>query len=244
MKPDIGVFHRRYDSVCSFGQWCATSILLRKCGLRSASGPFDWLGPGTSVSGYVDLILSGFEGFLQKEKLRHVGDNPSAGHAYYFDDGIGQELRHDFAIDAPFEEEYVRVLAKYRRRIERMNELLAGGGRILFVHYRGQGHYAADELVPAMERLRAAFPRSTLDLLVLECDGSAREPAFDEPGPGIARAVGDFYDRGRFDAVLGNERLVMKVLRGIGMRGKWRNLLRMRMIEWRKKLLRSGRRRK
>ena len=52
-------FRYTYDAVCSLGQWCATAMLMKKLGLRSWSGPFDWfLGRSADVAQYVDLIMT------------------------------------------------------------------------------------------------------------------------------------------------------------------------------------------
>ena len=108
----------------------------------------------------------------------------------------------------------------------------------MLVHWFGEGRYERDEVVADMRRLRTAFPGTTIDLLVLETEKFAKSVVYEEPEPGVVFAVGDFYDRSRYDAVLGNERLVMSVLGRIKMHGRLRNLLHIRMNSMRKRLRR------
>ena len=227
-----------YDAVISLGQWCATAIILRKLGLRSASGPFDWLGPNERIGRYADLIVNGFMGFLEKKSLRKLREDPNEGTEIYVDSVQGWETHHEFKIGVPFEENYARYRVLLDRRIDRLLGTLRSGGRILLVHWFGEGRYERDEVVADMRRLRTAFPGTTIDLLVLETEKFAKSVVYEEPEPGVVFAVGDFYDRSRYDAVLGNERLVMSVLGRIKMHGRWRNLLHIRMNSMRKRLRR------
>ena len=234
---------RPYDGVVSLGQWCATAMALKKLGLRSASGPFDWLGAGRPIQEYVGLLTTAFDGFLQKGNLEKVGEDKASGRVYYMDRGTSFEFRHDFDAGHPLDEAYARVRAKYDRRIARLLTALRGGGRFLLVHYRGSGRYADAELVEAMTALRAHFPAATLDLLVLETDATLKGLFSYSPAPGIVRTFGDFYDLARFNPVMGNEPLLLSALREIRLRGRWRNLLRMRVESFRRRLFRRfGRR--
>ena len=73
------VFRKKYDHVCSLGQWCAVAIDLRKLGLRSHSGPFDWIGQYVPVSQYLDMTANGVQGLMLKDNLRDVGSNEAEG---------------------------------------------------------------------------------------------------------------------------------------------------------------------
>ncbi len=232
------VKRRPYDAVISLGQWCATAMALKKLGLRSASGPFDWVGPKQPIQDYVALMTSGFDGFLQKANLERFGEDKTSGHAFYMDSGTSFQFRHDFDAALPLEAAFARVRARYDRRIARLFAAMRGAGRLLFVHYCGMRLYSDGELREAMETLRAHFPAATLDLLVLESDPSVKGLCSYAPSSGIVRTFGDFYDPARHNPVMGNEPLVLSVLRRIPLRGRWRNLLRLRVESFKRRLSR------
>lgn len=217
-----------YDRVVSLGQWCATAIALKKLGLRSCSGPFDWTGPNESVGHYAELIANGFEGFMEKGNLRKLREDPVEGTEIYQDSVQHWETHHEFKIGVPFEENYAKYRALLDRRIARLLSDLRSGGKVLFVHWRGGGHYERKDVVDAACILRSAFPETTIDLLVLETEKFAKDVAYEELDQGVVVAIGDFYDVDRFGWVMGNEQLVLSVLRGIRVRGRWRNLLRLK----------------
>ena len=183
-----------YDAVFSLGQWCATAIVLKKLGLRSASGPFDWTGLTGRLDDYVDLMTNGFKGYFAKENLRKIRENPAEGTETYIDTVQRWESRHDFRIGVSFEENYARYRARLDRRADR--------------------------------------------LLALETEKFSKGVDYEEPEAGVVFAVGDFYDQKRFGAVMGNEALVLSVLRRIRMRGRWRNLLHVHIESFRKRLRR------
>ena len=237
--PAMKEFRYTYDAVCSLGQWCATAMLMKKLGLRSWSGPFDWfLGRSADVAQYVDLIMTGASGFMLRENLREDGGCEADKAIYYMDAASGLESRHDFKVGIPFDESYVKFRARLDRRIERLLACLRSGGKVLLVHWFGEGRCRRDETVDAMHRLRAAFPDTVIDLLVIETEKFAKGVVYEEAEPGIDFAVGDFYDQSRFDPVVGNEKLALSVLGEIRLHGRWRNLLRMKKDAIRKRLLR------
>ena len=215
-----------YDAVYSLGQWCATAICLKKLGLRSCSGPFDWMmGKDRAVGDYVQLLTTAFSGFFLKENMRKLREDPVEGTELWKDEKLGWEIRHEFRIGVPFEANYENFHALVRRRSERLFKSLRSGGRLLFVHWIGEGHCRRDEVVADMRRLRTAFPESAIDLLVIETEKFKVGVSYEEPEPGVVFAVGDFYDQDRFDPVQGNSRLSCAVLKRIHMRGRWRNIV-------------------
>lgn len=228
---------RTYDAVWSLGQWCATAMAMKKCGLRSASGPFDWMmGRGVHIHTYVDLLTAEFADFFLKENMQKVCDAIREGTEHWKDTRLGLEIRHDFRLGVPFETNYANFRIRIGRRIVRLLELLRRGGCVLFVHWMGEGSYQREDVVAEVRRLRAAFPESTIDLLVIETEKFKPDVLYEEPEPGVVFAVGDFYDQERFDPVQGNEKLVVSVLRRVRMRGRWKNILHLKMASLRKRL--------
>ena len=230
------VFERTYDAVWPFGQWCAVAMALKKCGLRSVSGPFDWMGREIPLRVYVDALTTGFADFFLRENMEKLGDVPGEGTEHWRDTNQGWEIRHEFKVGVPFEVNYANFHELMNRRIARLFKLLRRGGRMLFVHWLGEGHYQREDVVAEVLRLRAAFPETTVDLLVIETEKDAKEVSYEEPEPGIVFAVGDFYDQKRFDPVQGNEKLAVSLLRQVRMRGRWKNILHLKLASLRKRL--------
>lgn len=232
MKPSV--YSRKYDLVVSLGQWCATSIILKKLGLRSTSGPFDWAGRFVTFGGYVDLMTTGFGGFVLKENMRHVGSNPGEGVDYYLDTGTDLEFRHDFRIGVPFDDEYDRFRAMMHRREDRLLRALHSACNVIFVQFYSEGRYAREGLVSDLHRLRACFPEAHIDVMILEISAADGHPVWEEPAPGCCVVTGRFFDP-RSMGVLGDERLCREVLRGIRLRGRFLNWLRVRMESFRRR---------
>lgn len=229
-------FSRIYDSVWSLGQWCAVAMAMKKCGLRSASGPFDWMGRERPLRVYVDALTTGFADFFLRENMEKICDVPGEGTEHWRDTRQGWEIRHEFKVDVPFEVNYANFHELMNRRIERLLTALRHGGRLLFVHWLGEGRYQRDDVVAEVLRLRAAFPETVIDLLVIETEKFKSGVSYEEPLPGVVLAVGDFYDQERFDPVQGNSKLACSVLRRIRMRGRWKNILYLKLASLRKRL--------
>lgn len=228
-----------YDKVVSLGQWCAPTFCLKELGLRSASGPFDWMmGKGKTVGEYARLLTDGFDGFFRRENMRKLREDPGEGTEHWKDVEQGWEARHEFRIGVPFDVNFENFHALVRRRAERLFGLLRSGRRVLFVHWRAEGRYSPDDVVSAMRRLRAAFPASQIDLLVFETEKLAAGVSYNEPEPGVVIAAGDFYDPTRYDVVRGNKMLAKSVLRRVHMRGRWKNILRLQIESIKRRLCR------
>lgn len=225
-----------YDKVVALGQWCAVAMAMKKCGLRSESGPFDWMGGGRPIGSYVDMLTTNFAGFFLKENMKKLGDVPGEGTEHWQDTKLGWEIRHEFRADVPFDVNYANFHALVARRGERLFETLRSGERLLFVHWLAEGRYRQEEVVAAIRRLRAAFPGPTIDLLVIETEKFSKDVSYEELEPGVVRVVGDFYDQKRFNAVQGNSKLACAVLGRVRLRGKWKNVVHLKLASLRKRL--------
>ncbi|MBP5296759.1 MAG: hypothetical protein J6Y94_05455, partial [Bacteriovoracaceae bacterium] len=130
------LFKTKFDLVVSLGEDCACSSYLRRCKLQNFSYPFDWLMSAPCKS-RLDLILNNFADFFNKEDLSPL-EKPKTGIVdekcdYYADKRYGFHFLHDFRIGEPFDSEYLRVKARFERRIKRMYEQIAAAKNILFV---------------------------------------------------------------------------------------------------------------
>lgn len=233
------IFERTYDAVWPFGQWCAVAMAMKKCGLRSVSGPFDWMGGGCPIGSYVDMLTTNFAGFFLKENMKKLGDVPGEGTEYWKDTKLGWESRHEFKVGVSFDDNFANFHSLIGRRGKRFIASLRSGGRRLLVHWIGEGHYRREEVVADLRRLREAFPETEIDLLVIETEKFSKGVSCEEPEPGIVFAVGDFYDQERFDPVQGNSKLACAVLGQIRLRGKWKNIAHLKLASLRKRLVRA-----
>lgn len=228
-----------YDCVYSLGQWCATAIYLKRLGLRAFSGPFDWVGPTTELPVYFETICGDFRAFMLKENLRFLESDPIEGTDHYEDVTTGWHTHHEFRTGIDFETNYRNYHAMLSRRVKRFQNSLMNGQRVLLVHFHGGGErYAASAVCAGMQRLREKYPSARVDLLLLEPENHHAGLTRESLTEGVVRVTGDFYDRARFDPVMGNDRLVRSVLGGIRLHGKFRNLLRQRMQSFKRRFMR------
>src|SRR5574344_1005819 len=114
-KPYI-MFNRKYDYIFSIGASCSCSTVLKKLLYRRLSGPFDW-NWGADFTKRIDIILSDFENFFDKEYLIKVED-PTALNDKYKNSKTGVIFNHDFPKGSDFEEEYYQADARYIRRVK------------------------------------------------------------------------------------------------------------------------------
>ncbi len=99
----------------SLGSACQTASSMEKYGLRSWSGPFDWL-VTDSLQWVLHYMETDFENFLKKENLERCQENPRA----FAEKKSGFLFRHDH--EYPFEEKYDELKEKYRKKIDRFQE--------------------------------------------------------------------------------------------------------------------------
>lgn len=227
----------RYDAVYSLGQWCATALYLKKFGLRSCSGPFDWMGYTVPLSTYFDLIIRGFDGFPDVEALEFVRDCPAEGKRVYRETRTGFVYPHDFRIGGDFAGECRVLREKSGRRASRFLAELAEK-KVLLVHWHGEGQYDRGEVRDGLSALRRHFNNGRIDLLVLENGGDGKRVEFHTVDGGPVFCTGEFYRQGSYDAVLGNRRACEQAFSPIRMRNRFGNLVHNRVESFRKRLRR------
>lgn len=113
---------KKYDFICSIGAACSCAQSLISAGLRTTSGPFDWLW-GSDFLGRINILCSDFYRFIEKDDLTSCGCNN--GDAKNLCDIYKNEytklvLNHDFPASVSLEDSYADVSQKYERRINRM----------------------------------------------------------------------------------------------------------------------------
>lgn len=154
-----------YDFVFSMGQACTCSMTLRHAGLQFASFPLDWVSGG-SLASRTALVASRFAGWLEKEDFTYHGVNPKNGLGVFINRRTGFRHPHDFPA-GPIEQAYGEVREKYRRRIERLYQMLDSSRRVLVAYITRPDEAAepVEELTKCRQRLAETFPGRTFDIV-------------------------------------------------------------------------------
>ena len=191
---------REYDLAFSLGQACACSMALREANLQFASFPFDWIADGTLPS-RVDILVSRFDRWLEKEDFVYNGKNPVNGLGMFRNRKTGFNHLHDFS-DGPIENSLAQVVAKYARREKRLFELIGNTRRVLIVYINSvqNGITCApslEDLVKAREDISKAFPNAAFDIVHFSLD---RSIPFDRrtittPAEGVTEIRFDYHDK-------------------------------------------------
>lgn len=219
MKPTAVV----YDRVIGIGQYCATAMYMQRHFLRTFSSPLDWLwGGDLPLTGYVELIVSGFRGFLLKENLEPMGKMgvvyDDLRHDYYRDRGTRLVSMHDFTAGVPFDRSFAQERAKYDRRISRFLSVVRTG-HVLLVYQTRVDHPDDVAVADGLRRLRETFGNPAIDLLVIEHVEGGAGLSETEPAAGARHVRGPVYNAA-LDAVLGDRRLCDSIYGAIRCRGR------------------------
>ncbi len=179
---------KKYEVIFSIGSACLCSQMLRRSGLQFCSYPFDWLF-GCDFSGRIDILISGFKDFLNKEDLHFTGKcnsderNPCD---VYRNDKTGITFNHDFAQGVPFDVAYPAIKAKYDRRINRLLNNIDNHKDILivFTETPSQDHttdvISDDVLISGYDKIIQRFPNKNIDLLYIACTPERSEKQIGE----------------------------------------------------------------
>lgn len=196
-----------YDLAFGLGMACSCSQTLRAAGLQHLSFPYDWLTlTDNSMESYAgDLprraeeVAGGFPGWFQPDDFRHLATLPELGRELYCVDRMKLLFNHDFHLGTPYEQAFAEVNAKYRRRIDRLIELIHAAKRVLVVRVdRPDVDFATstEDCRLARAILAQAFPSVCFDLFALSCEngrayGERRTERLED---GITRVTFDYRD--------------------------------------------------
>lgn len=185
---------REYDFCLSLGGSCAAAMQLRDRGLRLASMPFDWV-RGRDNAQYVETVTTmlenRFDGWCAWENLVPMPedlDHPKATdplEVRAWDKVCGVGFYHDFRYDifgGGGREYYDGIAARYRRRIDRLYDVLSRASSVLAIIV-GPDAPIPRELVRRMKsRLDAVRPsvRFTLAALGFGAGEDAEEGSLEE----------------------------------------------------------------
>lgn len=217
-----------FDAVFSLGYNCRCAMYLRDAHLRDCSSPFDWV-TGAGFEQRIDMLTSTFEGWLVKENLKLVEQTLPPGalkeHERYDDQKTGFVYLHDFDVGASFDVAYESVVAKYDRRIRRLQQRLDTGGRYLFVWWSVEP-LSTDRLLSGLDRVQRRFGMSEISLLAVDNQETTKVVSSVVEGTDgrLVRISGPLV-RGELD-MSGDETRILKLLGRIRVKGRLRRRVR------------------
>lgn len=189
---------RQYDFVLGMGTTCHCSQALREAGLQLTSLPFDWVG-GPELRKKAEFMVAGFPGWFEAGTLTQIDSPYTTARTTAWSDKWGFTPVHDFHRGTPFDEERPKVMAKYRRRIDRMFRLLDASERVLVVYIESPGFptTSIDEMKEARRLLGGRWPRARFDFLCLkESEGRSLGDAEESEDDGIRIVSCDYRESG------------------------------------------------
>ena len=224
------VLREKYDFIFPLGAACSCTQVLRAAGLQYRSLPFDWL-YGSNVEARSRIVASGFDTWLCKENMAHVGyfNLDEKRKLIYRNSLTGIIFNHDFLEGEEFDESFRKVSDKYNRRIERLLGAIRNSRTVLavFLDSPDTATIADDEeLIAARRNLSEAFPGVKFNLLYLHNldDVPYGERRVERPGEGILKLMycyNAFNQRFPYQVDISALALQLSVLRL-----SWRNLTR------------------
>lgn len=165
---------KMYDVVFSLGADCACATYMKRHGLRSCAGPFDWLTHAT-LETRVQLVVNDFEDFLDISDLRRLPENGSItsdnGCDCYENTKNGLYFFHDFKTGIDFKRAYHDVRAKYARRISRFYKTIADSNRVLLIWF-AHNHSNFDGIESFHRALEEKFSKR-IDFVCIENDSGS-----------------------------------------------------------------------
>lgn len=171
---------KQYDLIIPLGEACSCTEALRDACLQRASYPLDWLF-GSDFMGRVDLLISDFEHFIEKEDLRSAGYNNEDKNNLcdvYDNHHNGITFNHDFPAGMALEDSFAVVKEKYDRRIRRLISQTETAQKVLMVYLETPNcqHQLTDNeiLKKAHQKISDRFFHQEINLLYFSCQPESR----------------------------------------------------------------------
>ena len=200
---------RKYDLIFGLGRACGCSQTLRRAGLQHLSFPGDWTAPLSPSQDHdlrrrVDTLCDNMVDFFRPEDFRLRNDRSVAGKAVYENTRTHYLFNHDFPFGGDFASDLPKVAEKYRRRRDRLFELIGRSHRVLVVNMDipGDPHVnTPDDCRYARRRLGERFPSARFDCLLVSHDPARpfEQRTFEVVEDGLFLLSFDFLDRKRTD---------------------------------------------
>lgn len=199
------MFRIRYDLIFGLGFACSCSESLRAAGLQLLSFPYDWitldLHEGTVYSHELldraHEITDEFQNWLSPDEFAFHRCDEVTGKDIYISRRLKHVFNHDFPAGIPFSKSFPVVQVKYRRRINRLLELIHSAKRILVVRVDRPDLPIATDIADCQATVRALkdhFAPARFDFLQVSFaagQSGIREETFAE---NVTRWTFDYQD--------------------------------------------------
>lgn len=165
---------KKYDVIVPLGEFCATAMALKACGVRKASYPFDWSAGVRyekcgfcGLEGKVRLICNDFKDAFNFEDYEEFW-SPENRSRSVLNTKTGLQYVHDFPWNKTVKDFFPEYLEKYERRVERLYHDIKHGKHILFVFVTRHNHVIGyDIITKCQQMLMQKFPDKDLNFLYL-----------------------------------------------------------------------------
>ena len=217
---------RKFDLIIPLGPACSCSQILRAAGLQHLSFPYDWIGPKENTDEYdadvrhrAENIADEFRGrWLVPEDFSHFDPPPTHPRDCYFNEGLKLLFIHDFEKGDDFAATFPKIQEKYRRRINRLLELIRGSQRVLLLRIDRPDlavRTKLEDCKAAVKVLSDHFTPVLFELLALHCEHerSYADRIETNHGDGVTTLVFDYdTDRGDRPGYQPNVGMIAQVL--------------------------------
>lgn len=156
---------------------------MKKLGLRNFSGPFDWLF-GATITERVDLIISEFNNYFNKEDLIFNGQRiDRKPNDIYYNKRTKITFNHDFPLNSLLNTVYPKIKEKYNRRTSRIISILKSKKPTLIVFIElpnetTNGIKTSEELNELLTKLQIKFSNNNIDILYIKHDEEMKDGEF------------------------------------------------------------------
>lgn len=183
------VFNRSYDIILPLGEGCPTAMMLKYCGMRFSSSPFDWLKVG-NLQAQAEILSSRFKCFMELGDLVLSPAQTNPKNKVVSNRRWNYASHHDFSRERSIEESYPEVRSKYERRIKRLLSALDEGCSTLlcWIDYPFQtSEISRDSIMESLERIQAAYPKSSFALVYIHNSDKHQAPLTEMLSPHITK---------------------------------------------------------
>lgn len=170
---------REYDFCMSLGGSCSAAMQMKQRGLRLAAMPLDWVHGRDSaryVKSIIDFIGNGFDGWCDFDGLVPMPADMDAPKATdplevrAWDEAHDIGFYHDFRYNifgVGGREYHNGILERYRRRIDRMYNVVRRAKSVFAVVVNAQGALPSSEMLRLRDCLESIHPGTEFTLVAM-----------------------------------------------------------------------------
>lgn len=191
---ELNIPSGEFDMIASIGKKCQPAGRLKRLGLRSFSGPFDWFA-SQKMPEITKVIENGTDHLFLKENLKINGIYKDC--LDVTDTKTGFRSIHDIpdtALDSGAEEAVLEMKHKISRRFDKFIKSLESADRALLVRLNA----THNSIVKLRSVLDAKFPSTEITILVITENPNSKIENIDTTLPNTIFISGDNTPTGEF----------------------------------------------